>query len=248
MSSSDKHFLVQGEAVTLPARFWDTAVGLALFAVPADAVRDIIGYSKLPVLEVRPGKAVCALVFIRYAASDLGAYNEFDVTFLVKTPDAGSRGLPGPLGGLKGAGAFAHRVAVDAGFTLEAGRKIWGFPKVMADIPLHLDSRVKRCAVRFDGRTAVELHLHPGLPMPSPEAVRFSAFSCMDDVTRRIPWTMAPRGVRIRPGGARVVLGDHPMADELRRLGLHNAHALGSAIVGHAELTIDAATRVAGAR
>ena len=32
----------------------------------------------------------------------------------------------------------------------------------------------------------------------------------------------------MRPGGAIVQLGDHPMPDELRRLGLANAHALTS--------------------
>ena len=34
---------------------------------------------------------------------------------------------------LQSAGAFIHHMPVDQAFTLEAGTKIWGYPKVMAD-------------------------------------------------------------------------------------------------------------------
>ena len=37
---------------------------------------------------------------------------------------------------------------------------------------------------------------------------------------RRTEWETSAEGVSGRPGGATLVLGDHPMADELRSLGL----------------------------
>jgi hypothetical protein len=50
--------------------------------------------------------------------------------------------------------------------------------------------------------------------------------------------------VRTRPGGAKVVLGDHPVAEELRGLGLDRARALSSSTVGHLEMVFDGAEEV----
>ena len=46
------------------------------------------------------------------------------------------------------------------------------------------------------------------------------SYSFRDGVLRRTAWEMSAEGVAGRPGGATLVLGDHPMADELRSLGL----------------------------
>jgi len=205
----------------MPVRIRDAAVGSAMFAVPATAAQDLIGYSGLTAAAWR-GRAICSLAFIRYADGDLGPYHEFAVAFLVRRP------------GMTGVGAFIHWLPVNQTFTLEAGRSIWGFPKVLADIPLDLTSRIKRCLVRLDGHDVIELALKPGLKMPSGAgAPRIDAYSCLGGVTRRTPWTMAPTAARMRPGGATVRLGDHPIADELRQLGLDGAHALSSSTVGH---------------
>ena len=46
------------------------------------------------------------------------------------------------------------------------------------------------------------------------------SYSFRDGVLRRTTWTTSAEGIGGRPGGATLVLGDHPMADELRSLGL----------------------------
>ncbi|MFI0447822.1 acetoacetate decarboxylase family protein [Actinomadura sp. 6N118] len=215
--------VIQGERVTMPVRIRDAAVASAMFAVPAAPAQAVIDYSGLRVATPIPGRrAICSLAFIRYADGDLGPYHEFAVAFLVRSPDGG------PIG------AFIHWLPVNQAFTLDAGRTIWGFPKEIADIPMDLTSRIKRCAVRLGGRTALELAVKPGLPMPGGAAApKVDAYSCLDGVTRRTPWTMSPSGVRLRPGGASLKLGDHPVADELRGLGLHGARALSSSTVAH---------------
>ncbi|SNT56994.1 Acetoacetate decarboxylase (ADC) [Actinomadura meyerae] len=233
---------VQGERVTLPVRIRDAAVASAMFAVPARAAQAVIAYSGLSVAEPLPGRAICSLAFVRYADGDLGPYHEFAVAFLVRPPGAPA---PGRLGGLRGIGAFIHWLPVNQEFTLEAGRTIWGFPKEIADMPMDLSGRVKRCAVRFGGRTAIELAVKPGLPMPgSTAAPKVDAYSCLDGVTRRTPWTLTPSDVRTRPGGAKVVLGDHPVAEELRGLGLDRARALTTSSVGHLQMVFEGAEEV----
>ncbi|TDD82022.1 acetoacetate decarboxylase [Actinomadura darangshiensis] len=234
---------IQGERVTLPVRIRDAAVGSAMFAVPAGAAQAVIGYSGLEVAEPLPGRAVCSLAFVRYADGDLGPYHEFAVAFLVRPP--GEPPSPGIRGRLRGVGAFIHWLPVNQEFTLEAGRTIWGFPKEIADIPMDLTGRVQRCAVRFGGRTAIEVAVKPGVPMPSGAgAPSVDAYSCLDGVTRRTPWTLTPSEVRTRPGGAKVVLGDHPVAEELRGLGLDRARALTTSTVGHLQMVFEGAEEV----
>ncbi|WP_243719069.1 acetoacetate decarboxylase family protein [Actinomadura sp. 7K534] len=246
MTSAVQAHAIQGERVELPVRIRDAAVASAMFAVPADAARAVISYSGLDVAEPLPGRAVCSLAFVRYADGDLGPYHEFAVAFLVRPP--GSAPPSGPLGrlsGMKGVGAFIHWLPVNQEFTLEAGRTIWGFPKELADIPMDLAGRVKRCAVRFGGRTAIEVAVRSGAPMPEGSgAPKVEAYSCMDGVTRRTPWTVTPSEVRMRPGGAKVVLGDHPVAEELRGLGLDRARALSSSTVGHLRMVFEGAEEV----
>ncbi|HEY8482093.1 MAG TPA: acetoacetate decarboxylase family protein [Spirillospora sp.] len=251
MTSTAQVHEIQGERVRLPVRVREAALASATFVVPAAAARKVISYSGLDVAEPLPGRAVCSLTFVRYTDGDLGPYHEFAVAFLARPPgsappsgEAGT-GVLGRLRGMAGAGAFIHWLPVDQRFTLEAGRTIWGFPKEIADIPMHLHGRVKRCAVRFDGRTAIELAVSPGAPVPTvPAAPVLTAYSCTDGVTRRIPWTVTPSGVRVRPGGAEVTLGDHPVADELRGLGLDGARALATAAVGRVAMSFEAAEEV----
>ncbi|WP_328601160.1 acetoacetate decarboxylase family protein [Actinomadura physcomitrii] len=258
MTSAAQVHPIQGHEVALPVRIRDAAVASAMFTVPAAAAQAVIAYSGLEIAEPlagrggrsgsvgRGGRAICSLAFVRYADGDLGPYHEFAVAFLVRppgTPPPSGRG--GRLRAMRDVGAFIHWLPVNQEFTLECGRSIWGFPKELADIPMDLAGRVKRCAVRFGGRTAVEVAVRPGAPMPGGAgAPKVDAYSCLDGVTRRTPWTLTPSDVRMRPGGAKVVLGDHPVAEELRALGLDRARALSSTTVGHLSMTFDPAEEV----
>lgn len=252
--------LIQGREIAIPVRIRDATACGASYLVRADAARAVIAYSGMDVAEVLPGKALCTLVFVSYTDGDLGAYQEFGVTFLVRCPGERPvrhlgerpvrqpgegppvrRGLLGRLSGLRQAGAFVHWLPVDQGFTLEAGRAIWGFPKELADIDLRLTSPYKRCILRKDGRLVLDLLVRPGAPVLAGGTVAApDAYSHQDGVTRRIPWSVSARGVRARPGGALIRLGNHPVAKELSELGLPR-RALMTTTVSHLAMAFDAA-------
>ncbi len=225
----------------MPVRVRDAEVCSAAYPVRADAARAVIAYSGLDVAEVLPGKAVCVLLFVDYRDSDLDTYHEFGMAFLVRPP--GSSGPPRPAE-LRRAGVFVHWLPVDQAFTLEAGRALWGFPKELADIELRLSSPYKRCILRKDGRLVLDLLVKPGLPMPGATAMApLDAYTHRDGVTRRIPWSVRARGARIRPSGALIRLGNHPIAKELSELGLPK-RALFSTTISHAEMSFGAAREV----
>lgn len=62
-------------------------------------------------------------------------------------------------------------------------------------------------------------------------------------VLRVTPWLMDPARVRMRPGGARVELGDHPAAAELRALGLPR-RALFTSGIGLLRMAFQDATEI----
>ena len=234
--------LIQGRRVSVPVEVRDASVCSATYLVRADAARAVLAYSDLDVAEVLPGKALCTLVFARCADSDLDHFNEFGMAFVVRPPRAGRASSRGMVSGLRdlrsrGAGAFIHWLPVDQGFTMAAGRGIWGFPNELADIDLRLSSPYKRCILRKDGRLVLDLLIRPGVPVPGAPAP-LDAYAALDGVTRRTRWTMRPRGVRTRPGGALIRLGNHPVAKELSELGLPK-RALMTTTVSHLGMTFD---------
>ncbi|MEV4175143.1 acetoacetate decarboxylase family protein [Nonomuraea sp. NPDC049709] len=232
---------IQGRTVGMPVRVRDAEVCSALYPVRADAARAVIAYSGLDVAEVLPGKAVCVLLFVDYRDGDLDTYHEFGMAFLVRPP--GSSGST-RAADLRQAGVFVHWLPVDQRFTLEAGRTLWGFPKELADIELRLASPYKRCVLRKDGRLVLDMLIKPGVPVPGATAMApLDAYTHRDGVTRRVPWSVRARGARIRPSGALIRLGNHPIAKELSELGLPK-RAMFSTTIAHAAMTFGEAAQL----
>jgi len=201
---------VLGESVHMPVEIRSARACSALFTVHAEAARSTLAEVGLEPVVPFPGRAVCALAFVQYVDGDLGPYHEFAVALLCREP-----------GRRRAIGSYIHWLPVNQRFTCEAGRTIWGFPKEITEIELDVAGPAKRCTVRAQGRHVVTLHVERGLPIPSTMgAVSIDAYTSRDGLLRRTPWHMRPAGVRMRPGGARVELGEHPVADELREWGL----------------------------
>jgi hypothetical protein len=177
---------------------------------------------------------VVNLMLVRYIDGDLGQYHEFGTALMVNPPGSDARGLKA----LGDAAAFIHHLPVDQAFTLEAGRTIWGFPKIMADFSVR-ESGGFGFDVSADGQHIAGIDFGGGLPVPSlftsrPQVLK--TYTYADGTTREVPWEMRVRGLRGRPGGATLRLGDHPYAKELASLGLPK-RAMVSGAVGHVEMT-----------
>ncbi len=79
---------------------------------------------------------------------------------MVNPPGSNASG-PRALGS---AGAFIHHLPVDQEFTLEAGTKIWGYPKVMADFTIR-EGRQFGFDCSVDGQLVVGMEFRRGLPI-----------------------------------------------------------------------------------
>lgn len=180
----------------------------------------MIAHTGLEVAAPFPGRAIVGLAFVRYEDTDLDAYNELAVSVLVRPHDARPSSARAKALEVLGnrARVYIHHLPVNQTFTLEAGRRIWGYPKFMADIEIAEGPGVASCTLGQGGRRILTLTVREGgaLRLPTPS---LPTYSFLDGVLRLTPWEL--RGpVKGRIGGASLALGDHPLADELRTLGL----------------------------
>ncbi|BBX34223.1 hypothetical protein MMAG44476_13291 [Mycolicibacterium mageritense DSM 44476 = CIP 104973] len=241
MTDATSHHTIAGTVVTMPVQIRKADQHMAMFSVDADAAQRMIDYSGLQVCRYRPGRAVVVLMLMRYVDGDLGEYLEYGTNVMVNPPGSTASGVRA----LRSAGAFIHHLPVDQAFTLEAGRKIWGYPKVMADFTVR-EGRQFGFDVSIEGQLVIGMEFKPAVPVPSaftstPQV--HPTYSHLDGVTRETAGVMRLSGVRYRPGGVRLWLGDHPYAKELAALGLPK-RALVSSSVDNVQMTFGDAKEI----
>jgi hypothetical protein len=232
---------IAGTVLTMPVKVRTADQHMAMFSVDADAAQRMIDYSGLQVCRYIPGRAIVVLMLMRYVDSDLGQYHEYGTNVMVNPPGSAATGPRA----LQSAGAFIHHLPVDQAFTLEAGQRIWGYPKVLADFTV-AGGRRFGFDVSIDGQLVVGMEFAQGLPIPSVFTSRTQVhptYSHRDGITRETAGEMTLSGVRYRLGGASLRLGDHPYAKELASLGLPK-RALVSSSADNVEMTFGDAQEI----
>ncbi|OBH75275.1 acetoacetate decarboxylase [Mycobacterium scrofulaceum] len=230
---------IAGTVLTMPVKIRKANQHMAMFSVDADAAQQMIDYSGLQVCRYLPGRAIVVLMLMHYIDGDLGQYHEFGTSVMVNPPGSKASGL----GALQSAGAFIHHLPVDQAFTLEAGTKIWGYPKVMADFTVR-EGRQFGFDLTIDGQSVIGMEFRRGLPFRlTPRQQSQRTYSHRDGITRETAFEHTLDGVRTRFGGVSIRLGDHPYAKELASLGLPK-RALVSSSVDHVQMSFGDAQEI----
>ena len=213
---SDGSYLVAGETVTMPVQVRAARQAAATFLVHHSAAQQVIGHTGLVATRQRGNKAIASLALVDYLDNDLGSYKELALAFVVDDPRPGAAKD-------KSINTLIHRLPVSEQFTCAAGRGIWGFPKWVADLKVDFTPAGATCVLRDGNSEILRVTLKRGrIPIPR-RPLPMNAYSYFDDgVLRVTPWTTDGTGRQtIRPGGATIELGyGHPIADELRTLGM----------------------------
>lgn len=241
----DNAYVFEGREVTLPVIVRRARAAAVTFVVDAAAARVLLPTAGLEIVEVAPRRTLFTLGVIDYIDNDLGDYNEVSMAFYVRETGA-TRGIP-YLGAwadfLRGRlSTYIHRLPVDQSFTCAAGRGIWGFPKTVERIDFTASGDVAECRLEMDGRFVLSLEAPAGGSRALPDNAMHT-YSMIDGRLHRTPFRSGADGVGMRRGGATLALGDHPVADELRRLGLPKP-ALFSVWMDHMRGRFDAAVQV----
>jgi hypothetical protein len=224
-------FTVQGRLVPMPVRVRDAVSLSAVYLVPTRAVAQLLDPAPVHVLEVVPGRALCVLAAVEYRDNDLGRYNEFAVNFFVQYGGPPPRPFLGLVSAFRHrtAGAYVHWLPVTTTFSRDAGRDIWGFPKTVEEIEFRDENGWRMCTVVSGGIHVLTFSVRRRGRRSLPEMPQ-AALASRDGALFRTRSVMSGVGVGTRLGGARLRLGQHPRADELRSLGLPRAALMSSSM------------------
>jgi hypothetical protein len=217
----------------LPAFYLDDHGVMGVFAAPVDAVRDLLPFDDLHPLRLdrrRAAVIVAAFLYERWWCRVEGhgvvRGDPYAEVFVAPLCTFGSLAPPMlPLLGLPlpprwRMGMFVQHMPVTDWVAMEAGRKIANFPKFIADMDVVRDAEGTTCRVEEQGRDLLELSVRRtgtvrGFDQPFPTYTVREGRLLRSDMP-----TLAAALMTREPGTARLELGDHPLADELRTLGV----------------------------
>lgn len=215
-------YLIQGRVVTMPCIVRDACSATATWLVSARAAQALLPGPELEIAEVMPGRGLLSISCIDYRDNDLGDYNEVSIAFFVRERGA-SRGLPyaGTAIDMMRGRLPTHiiHLPVNQSFTCEAGRTIWGFPKTVDEIDFDTSGDRALCTWNKDGHNVLRVSLPIGGKRSFPEQT-LCTYSYIDGELRKTEFTSSAEDLGIRLRGVDIELGAHPIADELRSLGL----------------------------
>jgi hypothetical protein len=235
-ASAPQSYEIQGRTVTMPAVVRDAGSGVAMFLVPSAAAQRLIPGDAYEVVEMMPGEAQLIVGFVDYRDNDLGDYNEVMLVFMVRP-----RGVPKAP-----EGTFIYKLPVNQSFTCDAGRVIWGFPKSVEDIDVVYGTDRVTCRLTMDGRHVFTLAVpRGGVTGDDGPDLEMTTYTYLDGPKAVAFTSGGAAAVSPGPDGVELVLGTHPLADELRRLGLPKP-AMMSTWTEHMRGTFGAPAAIAG--
>lgn len=201
---------IQGKTVTLPCVVRDAASGTAMYMVSSTEAQRLVP-EPFEVLQPAPGLTQMSLLMVDYKDNDLGDYNEVGIIFFVKPRGAAD----------DQAGTYIHQLPVNQSFTCEAGCKIWGFPKSVQKIDMDYRDDSATCRLEMEGRHVFTLTVPRGGDAETPDGAS-TGYTLIDGVPHTNQFTRGGTGEQTTPGnmGVALELGDHPIAEELRKLGM----------------------------
>ena len=222
-SAKAASYTIQGRTVTMPCLVRDAGSASVVYLVDAAVAQRFVG-DAFDVVEMMPGQAQLILGFVDYRDNDLGDYDEVMIVFMVR-----------PKGAAQGDGVYIYKLPVNQSFTCEAGCTIWGFPKTVEDITIDYTPKSATCRLVMSGKHVFTLTLprDPGASGETPD-MEMNSYTYHDGGSV-LPFSSGGNGTHLVAGGEGVVLtlGDHPIADELRQLGLPAAPVLIATWVEH---------------
>jgi Acetoacetate decarboxylase (ADC) len=196
-----------GQEVALPVRVRDGDSWSAQFLVPAAAAQALVEPDELEVVRLLPRRTAAIFSFARYRDTDLGSFEEAAIAFLVRR-----------RGARRQSGLYLRHLARTQPLPVAAARELCGYPSLLAEVAIERRGGRIVCELAHEGQHVLTLSLREGGPLRLSDP-NLPNYGVRHGRLGESAWNQYGT-VRSRPGGARLTLGPHPIADELRSLGL----------------------------
>jgi hypothetical protein len=239
--SAVPRYVFQGREVTMPVVVRDASSVAATYLVDAGSARALLPGTELEVVETFPGRALFSVALIDYVDNDLGDYNEVSLALFVRRRD--DRPAVPYLGNVvdffrNRLGTYITHLPVNQSFTRDAGEGIWGFPKTVEEIEFHDGAARRTGTLVMGGRHVLTFSSRRGGRLSLPETA-MTTYTYIGGRLHRTTFVTGATEVGFGLGGGHLELGQHPIADELRSLGLPRG-ALLTVWMGHQHARFEA--------
>ena len=201
---------IQGQAITFPMEVAELRSATVLWSVPAAAASALLPGDAFEVVEVAPGTAQLVVAAVDYVRNPWGDYDELNLGFLARPAGAPEDVI----------GSFVYRMPVNQAFTCEAGNRVMGFPKTVEDLTVTYTDDSASFRLAMGGHHVLTLTLPRAAPMGDASRVEAESYSYLDGVPHATTLSMDMGTGMVDPADVQLELGDSPVADELRSLGL----------------------------
>jgi hypothetical protein len=202
----------QGSKIRVPIVYSNQFRIAANFTVSLPQAKMLLPSRRLEPIEVKPGVGILSITAFEYKAiHGLKPYNEFG-TFL----PVNYRRVDGTLGE---PGVYCLHLPVTTERARWGGVAIYGFPKFVAEIEFTHEKDATSCNVWHDGKTVAELVVEKVEPKRALN--RLICYTYKEGfVLKTLVEAEGLVGTSKSVGGAKITLGTHKIADELRKLGV----------------------------
>jgi hypothetical protein len=114
---------------------------------------------------------------------------------------------------------YIHHLPVTTQAARDFGVEIWGYPKFIAEIGFEETGALRRCRLRAEGKDIVMLEINKSATKV--RSTNFHTYTIKNSqLLRTLVQTQGQYCITRLPGGASYTLGDHPIAVELKALGM----------------------------
>ncbi|MBI5478451.1 MAG: acetoacetate decarboxylase family protein [Deltaproteobacteria bacterium] len=213
----------QGRKAKLPVFYYDNTAFTAIFAARVGRLRRLLPHPDLRPIELYPGTGLLAFTCFEYRRTDIDPYNELSIAVLATLR---SRTLPG-LSLLAQVArrcfhAYVWQLPVTTEIARVGGVDLYGYPKFIAGIDFERPAGGIACHLSLEGKPILSLR-GPALPTGRGKLTRYVTYSIKDGIPLVANVVTDPLEYAESFTGAGATLelhGDHPIAAQLREVGL----------------------------
>lgn len=210
-----------------PGFYRDNASITAVYTASSKAVRNLLPHPDMHPVELSPGRCMVAFTAFEYKDSDIGPYNEFSIAFLITFQKRQIPLLTALRQMITGEmSAYVWQLPVTTELARVGGVVQYGYPKFLADIAFETHAETISCKVREGGSEILTLE-GKILQTSRGKKSRSRSYSLLDGIplVTTVLMDYIEQGQSRDKDAARLALGSHDIADQIRQLDLSEAPA-----------------------
>lgn len=215
-----RYALVDGIPFQLPVRSEQTPALMAAFSIDLDKARALLPGNEVHPLQVW-NKGLLIVTVVNYVITNIGKYIEYSIAIAcTHGAKPAPRLLPALFTRSFGTGQFVYDLPVSTEVSVKGGKGIWGMPKHQANLDFVVGDQWVSSQYDLDGqlvmRIDVERPKSAWLPLSTP-GTNYCAFRGM--LMASYIYFKGKVGFHfMKPGSARLTIGDHPRIQALKGL------------------------------